>query len=133
MAEITSAAAEYAGNDKEWIGWVVYDPVDASFEYQPLSFNSTATSLAWNARKNGKIVAVDIHSHGHIHPFFSSTDNKDDIGGVRISIVIGDYRGEGENDQFHFVSRYCVEGFWLPSLSSADIDEVSTEGLEDLV
>ncbi|NJL51129.1 MAG: hypothetical protein HC930_01015 [Hydrococcus sp. SU_1_0] len=58
--------------------------------------------------------AIEIHSHGSMGAFFSSTDNQEE-NGCRISTVIG-----RNNNQLEIVSRVCAHGLFL-NLSSDQI------------
>ncbi len=56
-------------------------------------------------------VVVDIHSHGYGAAYFSEQDDKDDQGGVRISLVLGHCKGDGKD--ITFALRLCVEGYFF--------------------
>lgn len=107
---IVPLAAEYARNEKEWAGFIAWHP--DYLEYVPVEFTSSAIRVNYKMPEilQDKHIAIDIHSHGTIKPFFSKTDNADDKGGVKIAIVLGDYR-HSETDKFDAEIRYCVEGF----------------------
>lgn len=51
--------------------------------------------------------AIEIHSHGSMGAFFSSTDNQEE-NGCRISTVIG-----RNNNQLEIISRVCAHGLFL--------------------
>ena len=51
--------------------------------------------------------AIEIHSHGSMNAFFSSTDNREE-NGCRISTVIGRSKG-----QLEITSRVCAHGLFL--------------------
>ena len=51
--------------------------------------------------------AIEIHSHGSMRAFFSSTDDREE-NGCRISTVIGRSKG-----QLEIVSRVCAHGLFL--------------------
>lgn len=55
-------------------------------------------------------LAIDLHSHGHIEAFFSSTDNEDDRGAVKISAVFGNLDTAAPTVAF----RLCVLGLYIP-------------------
>jgi len=61
-------------------------------------------------------LAIDLHSHGAIGAFFSSTDNQDDAGSVKFAGVIGDLDKPGKSLEF----RLCVLGLYLPVRVPAD-------------
>jgi len=116
---IVPAAAEYAERDLEWGGWIVHE--DGELRYQPVDFEATSGSARITYPElQGTSLAVDIHSHGRIVPFFSSTDNKDDSGGVRISIVLGNYSNQEGRASFDYRVRFCVEGYFFDVTKEAN-------------
>jgi len=121
--EIIPAAALYADQGKEWAGWIVYE--DGTLRYMPLDFEATAVNahIQRPDLPEGCHLAMDCHSHGTLRPFFSSEDNNDDKGGVKISLVLGSYNKE---DKMHFklAFRYCIEGFFF-ELESGGKDEAT--------
>jgi PRTRC genetic system protein A len=106
-------AALYARNGKEWIGHVFYDQAHDGYVYAMPAFSSDAISVEYDARKHGLSLAVDIHSHGTLPTGFSSDDDKDDKGGVRIAIVLGDFQETGGGPMFEYACRYVVEGMFF--------------------
>lgn len=55
-------------------------------------------------------LAVDLHSHGHGPAFFSSTDDEDDRGTVKIAGVFGDLDKANPSVAF----RLCMLGLYIP-------------------
>lgn len=105
-------AARYAEQDCEWAGWIVMDR-DRKIRYQPLEFKATRVSVKVSAEcqravLKDAVVVVDVHSHGSLVTGFSDVDDFDDRGGVRICMVMGDYR---RNHPFTYKVRYAVNGF----------------------
>ncbi len=126
MDTIVEEAARCAERGREWIGWVLYDHASGKFFYRPLDFDSTRTSVDYRKGKlGGASVAVDIHSHGRIEAGFSPTDDYDDAGGVRIAVVLGNFREEKGEWKFDYRVRYCVQGFFLPMGITRDTQEVA--------
>jgi PRTRC genetic system protein A len=116
MVRIMKEAAQYAESGKEWMGLVLYEQESGEFLYRPLDFESTRTSVDYRkAKLKGASVAIDVHSHGKIAAGFSPTDDRDDAGGVRIAVVLGNYRREQGQVKFDYVVWYCVQGFFLPA------------------
>ena len=109
--DVVCSAAKYARSNKEWGGFIAL--TKNGFQYIPVEFDSTAVKINYRmpVLPEGAVIAVDIHSHGRIAPFFSRTDNEDDKGGVKIAVVLGHYRNENEMDAFDIAVKYCVEGF----------------------
>ena len=108
---IGPAAQRYAEDNKEWAGWILYE--DREFVYAPLQFEAHHASVTITDKPAIPLdtcLAIDVHSHGQLPPFFSGTDNIDDAGGVKISVVLGGY----SNGKFKTKSRVAVEGFFFP-------------------
>ena len=55
-------------------------------------------------------LAIDLHSHGHFGAGFSTTDDEDDRGAVKISAVFGDL----DKDKPTVAFRLCVLGLYIP-------------------
>lgn len=126
MATIIEEAARCAERGREWMGLVMYEQERREFLYRPLDFDSTRTSVDYRKGKlGGASVAVDIHSHGRIEAEFSPTDDHDDAGGVRIAVVLGNFREEKGEWKFDYRVRYCVQGFLLPMDITRDTQEVA--------
>jgi len=66
-------------------------------------------------------IIVDVHSHGNGKAYFSTTDNNDDQGGIRIAMVLGQCANIITMD---FVSRLIIEGHFFP----IELDEFTTKG-----
>ncbi len=111
MDKIVPLAAKYAREGKEYAGFIAWHP--SGYEYVPVEFTSTAASVKYKAptAASGAHIAIDVHSHGQIRPFFSQPDDADDVGGVKICVVLGNYRRKNGSDMFDAVVRYSVEGF----------------------
>lgn len=63
-------------------------------------------------------LVLDLHSHGCGRAYFSSQDNRDDRGEIKISGVIGDCHQEQLSTEF----RLCLLGQFIP-LSAAPADD----------
>ena len=61
-------------------------------------------------------LVVDIHSHGWAPAFFSSTDDADDRGAMKISLVLGNL----DRNRPSSAMRLCMAGFVRPVTMSAD-------------
>jgi PRTRC genetic system protein A len=112
IEEMKLDAADYAERDLEWAGWVVYGP--KGFRYERVKFAATAVSARVTHPKlvNGESLAIDVHSHGTMLAGFSSTDNEDDKGGVRICITLGEFNHDSVGG-WKASCRYVVEGFFF--------------------
>lgn len=109
-------AADKALSGKEWAGYIVFSRRDGTYHYCPVEQNATGAKVEYGIPllPEGFCLAVDVHSHGQISPFFSHTDDEDDLGGVKIAIVLGDYQNHDGMDIFDYRIRYCIEGFRFP-------------------
>ena len=107
---VVPEAQECARSDREWAGWIVWNK-DAGYVYLPLEFHASVARVEFTRPDlpEGTFLVIDIHSHGRISPFFSSVDNRDDAGGVRLAVVIGGYNDAG----FTFRSRVIAEGLFF--------------------
>ncbi len=115
--EIREEAARYADCSLEWAGWVVWSE-SRGFRYQDLDIEQVAADSIRFGRyrlAEGEHLVFDIHSHGTLAPFFSGTDNRDDKGGVKISVVLGSYDAQAR--KFDYCIRYCVEGMFIDRLA----------------
>jgi PRTRC genetic system protein A len=112
---ILPQAAEYADDNREWAGWIVWSK-EEGYSYLPLDFEASAASVFIRQRPvlpEGTHLVIDVHSHGMMKAFFSSTDDVDDSGGVRLSVVLGSYcRNEGRHN-FLYKCRAVLEGFFF--------------------
>jgi PRTRC genetic system protein A len=112
---ILPQAAEYAEDNREWAGWIVWTK-EEGYSYLPLGFEASTASVFIGHRPvlpGGTHLVIDVHSHGAMKAFFSSTDDVDDSGGVRLSVVLGSYsRNEGQHS-FLYKCRAVVEGFFF--------------------
>jgi PRTRC genetic system protein A len=108
-------AAEYANDNREWAGWIVWSK-EEGHSYLPLDFEASAASVVIKHRPilpEDTHLVIDVHSHGAMRAFFSSTDDLDDSGGVKLSVVLGSYsKNEGRHD-FLYKCRAVIEGFFF--------------------
>lgn len=112
---ILPEAAGYAGDHREWAGWIVWRR-EGGYSYMPLDFEASPTRVLIKERPvlpDGTYLVIDVHSHGVIKPFFSSTDDFDDSGGVRLSVVLGGYAEDEGRHNFLYKARAIVEGFFF--------------------
>jgi PRTRC genetic system protein A len=76
----------------ECAAWGVWDEHQERLLYRPCAtIDATPGRVTFErpALASHEHLAVDIHSHGRIGAFFSSTDDADDRGAVKLSIVVG--------------------------------------------
>lgn len=55
----------------------------------PQKISAAAVTYDWSYIPSGTILVADIHSHNYMGAFFSSTDDRDDVGNVCFSGVVG--------------------------------------------
>ena len=118
---IKPAAEEYAVKGHEWAGWIVWNEEEGC-QYLPLDIETTAVSVIIRDRPvlpEGTYLIADVHSHGRIQPFFSNTDDADDAGGVKASLVLGSYNGMTE--KFKVEGRIVIEGFYFPLFNGKNV------------
>lgn len=70
------------------------------------------------------ILVMDIHSHGVIRPFFSATDDNDELG-TRLYCVFGNMQ---DDTQYHFALRAGTGGNFI-TLNETDIFKDFTDGM----
>jgi PRTRC genetic system protein A len=113
--EVIPHAARYAANKTEWAGQIIY--TSEGLKYLPLDFTSSGLNARYELPRlpEGEHFVVDIHSHHEMPPSFSVTDDQDDSGGVKIRMVLGNYRhiAEANTHFFQWKCRYTVEGFFF--------------------
>ncbi len=83
---ILPQAAEYADDNREWAGWIVWTK-EEGYSCLQLDFEASAARVFIRHRPvlpADTHLVIDVHSHGTIKAFFSSTDDFDDSGGVRL-------------------------------------------------
>lgn len=96
----------------EAAAWGVYDEKSGRLEYRALLADAaSATGITFQRPRlaDHEHLAVDIHSHGAGPAGFSTTDDRDDLGEVKISLVAG-----GLGGQVEWESRLCLLGVYVP-------------------
>lgn len=96
----------------ECAAWGVWNEETQTLEYRPcIAIAAAAGGITFHRPRleAHEHFAVDIHSHGEIAAFFSSTDDDDDRGEVKLSIVVGDLGDE----QPTLKMRLCALGLFL--------------------
>ena len=85
-----------AASPNEIAAWVAWNEKTRLFAYLPLQAISAGTGHIHYTRPQlpeGEHLVIDLHSHGNHPAFFSQTDDKDDAGEVKFSIVVGSPSG----------------------------------------
>jgi PRTRC genetic system protein A len=81
-------------------------------EYPEIIGEASASRIQYHQVEPGmdESIAIDLHSHGHLDAFFSTTDDEDDRGAVKISAVFGNLDTDAPTVAF----RLCVLGLYIP-------------------
>jgi PRTRC genetic system protein A len=81
-------------------------------EYPDIIGEASASHIQYRQVEPGpdESLAIDLHSHGYGHAFFSTTDDEDDRGAVKISAVFGNLDTATPTVAF----RMCVLGLYIP-------------------
>lgn len=81
-------------------------------EYPDIIGEASASSIQYRQVEPGpdESLAIDLHSHGYAGAFFSTTDDADDRGAVKISAVFGNL----DTDKPTVAFRLCVLGLYIP-------------------
>jgi len=96
----------------EYGAWIVWNEQTGNSRYQPLEALSSGKghlSIERPALKEGEHLLVDMHSHGELPAFFSSTDDKDDSGEVKLSYVLGSLGDDNQTSKI----RLCLNGLFI--------------------
>lgn len=113
----------------ECAAWLVWNTQNRNFSYRLLcSINSGVGHLRYERPMlaENECLICDIHSHGPIPALFSSEDDRDDRGEIKIAAVIG---GLGVGNRLSILFRLCVAGLNLP----LNIDLPNLPFFEDFV
>lgn len=95
----------------EFAAWGVYDAATGELRYQPLiAIEASAGGITFHRPQLGpdEHLALDLHSHGATDAFFSTTDDEDDAGEVKLSVVVGRLSAEPM-----WATRLCLLGLFI--------------------
>jgi len=96
----------------ECAAWIIWDDREKKLVYRELEVvEASATRVRFHRPplEEHQTLALDLHSHGVLGPFFSGTDDKDDYGEFKVSGVLG-YVGTKEQE---WLFRLCAGGLYL--------------------
>lgn len=96
----------------ECAGWGVWNAALRQLEYRPIDpTDATPGSVTFERPRllGHEHFAVDLHSHGRLAAGFSSTDDADDAGEVKLAIVVG----ELDRREPSYAARVCAHGLFL--------------------
>lgn len=97
----------------ECAAWIVWNERNNAWHLRVLEETSVGrghVNVNLPILEEGEHLIIDIHSHGELTAFFSSTDNKDDFGAVQVSGVVGNLN----NEEVTTVFRLCLGELLLP-------------------
>lgn len=122
---------EFAWQAKAWgeietAAWITWRESTRSFVYRRLSERTASEHSVVVDRPEldaDEHLVVDLHSHGHSDAFFSPTDNEDDQGEVKFSMVVGSCHRD-RPEAFDVVARLCVLGMTVPANEAFSFKEV---------
>lgn len=100
-----------AAMPNECAGWGVWSESSGALEYWPLiTIAASPGSVEFHrpTLEDGLHLAVDLHSHGALPAFFSGTDDDDDAGEVKLSVVLGQLHGT-----YEVALRLCALGLFV--------------------
>ena len=95
----------------EFAAWGVWNEQAGRLEYRPLVATEASPGGITFSRprlEDHEHLAVDLHSHGTLAAFFSSTDDDDDRGEVKLAVVVGTLDQEPT-----FAVRLCALGLFV--------------------
>lgn len=98
----------------EYAAWFVWDENSARLAYRRLIAIDTGPAGIKVHRPQlapHEHMAVDIHSHGALAACFSGTDDVDDAGEVKLSVVLGNLDDPNAETE---AMRLCAHGLFIP-------------------
>lgn len=96
----------------EFAAWAVWDERTRRLFYRAMvAREASPGGITFNRPQleDHEHLAIDLHSHGTMEAFFSATDDADDRGEIKLSIVAGTLDGERAT----FAKRLCVLGLFI--------------------
>lgn len=120
------ASQAKAGGEIETAAWITWRESTRSFVFRRLSERTASAHSVVVDRPEldaDEHLVVDIHSHGHADAFFSPTDNEDDQGEVKFSVVVGSCHRD-RPEAFDVVARLCALGLIVPANEAFSLKEV---------
>jgi PRTRC genetic system protein A len=119
-----------AAMPNEFAAWGVYDGATGELAYRPLIvIDAGPDGVKFHRPTLGpdEHLAVDLHSHASMDAFFSSTDDEDDRGEVKVAVVVGRVHLEPM-----WASRLCLLGIFVgPETEGAEVQRCRICGCTD--
>lgn len=103
----------------EAAAWGIWNDRTRALEYRPcIAIDAGPAGIKLERPRLGEDehFAVDIHSHGAMPAFFSATDDADDDGEVKLSMVLG--RVDTDKPQVRI--RLCLMGLFIVNSAASD-------------
>lgn len=104
------AAAACPNEVGAWIVWDEHTKEFSLIDLPVLSNSPDHLQYQTPHLEQGQWLVVDLHSHGSSEAFFSSTDDEDDKGAVKLSFVLGKCDGD-----FVWAGRWNLLGVQIPT------------------
>ena len=102
----------------EFAAWLVWDEFDCELRYRACkTIEASAGRVHFERPRLDKneSLAVDLHSHGVGHAFFSANDDEDDAGEVKISGVVGEIDRATPSSVFRLCAMGVVREMVFPA------------------
>mgnify|MGYP001387690588 CR=1 FL=1 len=104
----------------EAAGWITWNEVSNEFAFREVGVREASASRIHFDRPRlgeGEHLVVDLHSHGRSSAFFSGTDDEDDRGEVKLSVVLGRC-----DQKLVTAQRLCLMGMFVPMQLASAVD-----------
>lgn len=107
MAEVFSQAVNASPN--EYACLIMFDPDSGHYKkLEPECFSHGHDHIIYDNQHHDPLyLGLDLHTHGDGKPYFSKTDNQDDLSGIHLSTVLGYCH---ESSCIKAITRLCVHG-----------------------
>jgi PRTRC genetic system protein A len=115
-----------AWGEIETAAWITWRESTRSFVFRRLCERTASAHAVVVDRPEldaDEHLVVDLHSHGVSEAFFSQTDNEDDQGEVKFSVVVGCCNREWP-EELDVAARLCVLGLTVPANDAFSLKEV---------
>lgn len=105
-------AKSRAAVPNEWAGFIVWDEENGQYAlYEPDGLIAGPGHVRYLASFPDNLThVIDLHSHGNLPAFFSTTDDHSDLTGFYVAGVIGNCGSDSPT----FATRMVVNGHFLP-------------------
>lgn len=118
-------ANEEAERGCETAAWIIWHPT-IGWKYHRLEFldqSAVSVSYRWPQLEPEWHLILDMHSHGRISAFFSSTDERSDQGNPHFSMVFGKCQRGMNRADLDCELRLCIASFYFDEEDSDERGE----------